>query len=516
METASTVLCSSLKLLFTDNPTLYSILTENLFMVPNKSAFEQLMYPLLQIINKQKCTNMPPVNRITEAKFRSEVLRIIKEISVEYPALQIPSVTPTLFLTPGGEKFIDLMNKLSSLALEIKVKNMINCKPGMTMLSRPSSLKKDEVETCTKVLESLTLYHKQRFEDCRHQREKTVTDFKSNLLQVRDVQSKLHNKTEEIITAIKMVVDQFPCEPEKKRKLMELDGGAISEWAEELEKYETELDKKEQRLEAQNEQLRELYKAVQSLDSSCVTPVVLDAAEILPSSLDSEVDSRIQPLYEDSKLIMSKFLMLADESLKSVTTELSGAHIVDISNLILQLEEIAEIQMQTRQMAAYSKEKLLELQSQILGTEEEKVINGGNASGKTLEDFSHIADKVSLESPTMNGFQNEVVGKMGSSGLELPFKKSTPPFGLINRDATKVPYTADDLSMTPLTSQINNFDFNTRSNFERDMESATNLLAPSTIKKKPRKPFFSNISSTGCETDGVEYSIFREERPPCR
>ncbi|XP_077994466.1 HAUS augmin-like complex subunit 6 [Glandiceps talaboti] len=93
--------------------------TSDMFAVPNKKAFEVVMYFLLQRLNpsmaKEQFRDCWPVNdRKKEQQFRKAVNSWLTHISTEDSDANLPRIVPSMFLSPGGDKFYHLLLHLST------------------------------------------------------------------------------------------------------------------------------------------------------------------------------------------------------------------------------------------------------------------------------------------------------------------------------------------------------------------------------------------------------------------
>ncbi|XP_077201268.1 HAUS augmin-like complex subunit 6 [Paroedura picta] len=92
---------------------LHLRLGPNMFEKPNKDAFQIVSFFLFSKLDQARCNEVfrfcfPPTDKITDSEFRKQCCDWLRKISDEY-GNNFPSVHASLFLSPGGPKFIHLM-----------------------------------------------------------------------------------------------------------------------------------------------------------------------------------------------------------------------------------------------------------------------------------------------------------------------------------------------------------------------------------------------------------------------
>ncbi|XP_054842095.1 HAUS augmin-like complex subunit 6 [Eublepharis macularius] len=93
----------------------------DMFDKPNKDAFHVVSYFLFSKLDQLRCNEVfrfcfPPKDKKTDSEFRKQCCDWLKEISDESRS-DFPSVNASLFLSPGGPKFIHLMFYLARYVL---------------------------------------------------------------------------------------------------------------------------------------------------------------------------------------------------------------------------------------------------------------------------------------------------------------------------------------------------------------------------------------------------------------
>ncbi|KAL8203106.1 UNVERIFIED_CONTAM: hypothetical protein K2H54_039940 [Gekko kuhli] len=92
---------------------LHLRLGPNMFDKPNKDAFHIVSFFLFSKLDQSRCNEafrfcFPPTDKKTDSEFRKQCCDWLRKISDEY-GFNFPSVHASLFLSPGGPKFIHLM-----------------------------------------------------------------------------------------------------------------------------------------------------------------------------------------------------------------------------------------------------------------------------------------------------------------------------------------------------------------------------------------------------------------------
>ncbi|XP_023722686.2 uncharacterized protein LOC111872749, partial [Cryptotermes secundus] len=93
---------------------------EGMFKLPNIKGFQETMHFLLNIIEPVKCAKMVPwplLDKKAESQFRISVKVLLMEINGDYPQANLPKISPSFLMNPGGEKFEYVMWKLTKFAL---------------------------------------------------------------------------------------------------------------------------------------------------------------------------------------------------------------------------------------------------------------------------------------------------------------------------------------------------------------------------------------------------------------
>ncbi|KAL4641558.1 HAUS augmin-like complex subunit 6 isoform X1 [Arapaima gigas] len=96
----------------------HTIFGVNMFDKPNKNAFNIVTYFLFKKLNRARAHELfrhcyPVLDRKADAEFRKVTFTWLQEIAVRYGS-DFPKVMASLFLSPGGPKFINLMFHLAT------------------------------------------------------------------------------------------------------------------------------------------------------------------------------------------------------------------------------------------------------------------------------------------------------------------------------------------------------------------------------------------------------------------
>ncbi|KAG5879159.1 hypothetical protein JTB14_029961 [Gonioctena quinquepunctata] len=148
------------------------VFKKDMFVKNNKTAFYELVYYLLDILNpeltKQKLTAWPPYEIRRESKFRSELLQYINELNSIYENADIPHIMPSHLISPGGYKFGKFMLKLSQLIVhehlrKTKKKTLFYC-PKPHKNTSPTKATISNINITTSKLENSTREYLDEYE----------------------------------------------------------------------------------------------------------------------------------------------------------------------------------------------------------------------------------------------------------------------------------------------------------------------------------------------------------------
>ncbi|KAF5292603.1 hypothetical protein FQA39_LY13936 [Lamprigera yunnana] len=138
------------------------VFKKNMFVKTNKVGFQQVMYYLLDVLDKdllkKKISSWPLYDVRSENEFRKEVMRYINELNIIYEDANIPNITTSHLITPGGFKFIKFMCKLSQFVLYRCIKKNPTIEPNILVPLKPNKnevVTKENIDTLTKITNSI-------------------------------------------------------------------------------------------------------------------------------------------------------------------------------------------------------------------------------------------------------------------------------------------------------------------------------------------------------------------------
>lgn len=121
---------------------LEKILSKDMFVKNNKTAFQQVTYFLLTVLNpevvKQKLPSWPPLEPRIETQFRNEVMKYVNELNTIYEDANIPVLMTSHLISPGGFKFAKFMLKLSQLVVLVHLRRDPSIKQDVLYPIRPN------------------------------------------------------------------------------------------------------------------------------------------------------------------------------------------------------------------------------------------------------------------------------------------------------------------------------------------------------------------------------------------
>ncbi|CAC5426353.1 HAUS6 [Mytilus coruscus] len=102
---------------------------KNMFDLPNKRGSEVVLHFLFEKLNPVMCREefrhcWPIIDKQQEAQFRRTCNNWLNNISKNEPDSHLPRITGSLFLSPGGEKFIQLLLHFSRYVLQQDIERM--------------------------------------------------------------------------------------------------------------------------------------------------------------------------------------------------------------------------------------------------------------------------------------------------------------------------------------------------------------------------------------------------------
>ncbi|XP_076103662.1 uncharacterized protein LOC143072553 isoform X2 [Mytilus galloprovincialis] len=102
---------------------------KNMFDLPNKRGSEVVLHFLFEKLNPVMCREefrhcWPIIDKQQEAQYRRTCNNWLNNISKNEPDSHLPRITGSLFLSPGGEKFIQLLLHFSRYVLQQDIERM--------------------------------------------------------------------------------------------------------------------------------------------------------------------------------------------------------------------------------------------------------------------------------------------------------------------------------------------------------------------------------------------------------
>ncbi|RZF36277.1 hypothetical protein LSTR_LSTR006782 [Laodelphax striatellus] len=109
---------------------------ENMFMLPNKKGFFQVTNYINSTIDKQKWNSIitwPVINNKDEMKFRRAVVKFTADLNSMYDVPVVPTLVPSVLISPGGLQVAKFILKLSEYAIRkymeesLGIENTLQC-----------------------------------------------------------------------------------------------------------------------------------------------------------------------------------------------------------------------------------------------------------------------------------------------------------------------------------------------------------------------------------------------------
>ncbi|KAK5647500.1 hypothetical protein RI129_002392 [Pyrocoelia pectoralis] len=133
--------------------TFNSVFKKDMFVKNNKVGFQQVVYYLLEILDKdvlkQKISTWPLYDIRSENEYRNEVMKYVNELNTIYEDANIPNIATSHLITPGGFRFIKFIFKLSQFVLYQHLQR--NICPTMLLPLQPSNLDDVTMEAIERV-----------------------------------------------------------------------------------------------------------------------------------------------------------------------------------------------------------------------------------------------------------------------------------------------------------------------------------------------------------------------------
>lgn len=109
--------------MYPTTPQFNSVFKKDMFIHNNKAAFQHVMHYLLTILDpiefQTRVPSWPPYNTETETSFRNQVVEYLNDINRLYPGFNLPKITSSHLIAPGGFKFIKYMLQLTNIVMYI-------------------------------------------------------------------------------------------------------------------------------------------------------------------------------------------------------------------------------------------------------------------------------------------------------------------------------------------------------------------------------------------------------------
>ncbi|XP_022188144.2 uncharacterized protein LOC111046813 [Nilaparvata lugens] len=99
---------------------LKSIIKENMFKLPNQKGFFAVTNYINSIIDKEKWNSIiswPVINKKDEMKFRRAVVKFTADLNALYDVTVVPTLNPSVLMSPGGPQVARFILKLSEYAI---------------------------------------------------------------------------------------------------------------------------------------------------------------------------------------------------------------------------------------------------------------------------------------------------------------------------------------------------------------------------------------------------------------
>lgn len=140
----------------------------DMFVLPNKKAFEVTAYFLFNRLDPVRCreqfrTCWPVFDKTCEAAFRKGCVEWLAQVSKDDADSHLPRIVPSLFLSPGGDKFYGLMHGFSTYVLIQVARRELGLKSTDQLIHpilTPRSL--DMGEVMVKTVQCATIRHRAR------------------------------------------------------------------------------------------------------------------------------------------------------------------------------------------------------------------------------------------------------------------------------------------------------------------------------------------------------------------
>ncbi|MBN3317018.1 HAUS6 protein, partial [Atractosteus spatula] len=330
-------------------------LGEHMFDKPNKDAFYIVTYYLFEKLNPAHTNKVfrscwPVLDRKTDAEFRKITYDWLRDISVEH-GNAFPKVVASLFLSPGGFKFINLMLHFSK---HVMLQDMKKFSRDNSWVPEGAVSKAQSVETARKRFQLV----KNRFQRTLVGQDRTIQEY--------------YSRAQSLVKSIR----ELRAENAKYDDLLKQNKG------EHERILQTEKIKKVQSLWADLNKvlsvLEEEQKVVECVVKGNVDQYALDGAEIslkIPRLLLEQVEdsvnaSRVGNVYEAGQINVLRLLELLNVALKLLREEfrLAGSSTVDLDvqavegKVTLQKRTLETLKMMRKKI---SKEDIPELKTKI-------------------------------------------------------------------------------------------------------------------------------------------------------
>ncbi|XP_065640078.1 HAUS augmin-like complex subunit 6 isoform X1 [Hydra vulgaris] len=139
----------------------------DMFSLPNRKCMEVVVYFLFKKLNKESTLEIfrncwPIIDKKSEQEFRKQTIDWITRIKKDDPECNLPNITPSLLITPSGEKFYQFLFYFSVYTLKQKAKAISKKDDLLPLWVNLSNVKKKFSLQIQKSLMSVVINRKKR------------------------------------------------------------------------------------------------------------------------------------------------------------------------------------------------------------------------------------------------------------------------------------------------------------------------------------------------------------------
>lgn len=319
-------------------------LFQGMFDKPNTAGFIHVSHYLLSVYDEErfkKLVEWPILEKKSEGKYRNEVRDFITAISHENPDIGFPSILASHLFHAGGNKFINIMSKLSQAVLKVFLKRQM---PDTMIYDSPRAGPCDELSK--KLLNNIIADDSEKILTA-HLRIQEIEEKASKISQnLAEAIEKNRVETFELKEELSTIAANATVHPDVKKRIADPnDSEIIQLWKNNIHDglaYVRKSMKKLKKITEKSEQVARMVDSILSSDTNCLDACNIPKIEyeffLEQPGLQPELQVALHHLYDGNQLDLSNFMIVFNSVLEMIQIYLLKNKLPDFTNCNLQIE----------------------------------------------------------------------------------------------------------------------------------------------------------------------------------